>query len=549
MIEIKDIEIVYDDYIILNKTDIDIPEHAITLIRGISGSGKTSLLYRIGLISEDDHFYYNIYEDIQDDDKKSILRREYISFVLQDNSLFEQYDVLGNMQLYAAFHNKRYSEEKYRQILKSVNLDIPLHQSIQTLSGGQKQRVAIACALCKDTEIIILDEPTSFLDKENEMLVFDTLKHICDTYQKTIIISSHSDYAMSIADQIYEIQDKEIKKVKHDNEKDIYIQKTKKHQLKLSFYISYIKYFLKKYKKIELGMVSILSIGLLLMNILIIYTQTQVQINDNLYQVVPLFEQNDLSHQKLIEYDSQSIYLSYYCYRELADNNINPESLEVSFVVSANNDLYKDTKTYPIGGVLTKNNKCHYFKGENRYVYCSFQLLQQIYNECHIDKLDSYQGYTVFVDDYDGYVTLYDELKDKRIGIHLFFDNIDEINELKKINVIIKMIIIAMSFILIIVLFNIIEIQYFRKRNKEFMMLKMNGISHKQLRNMTMIEIIFQCLIALLLNMVIIGILYNITITMNVILSVACVFAIVIISTFIQNLYIKKISVEKILRS
>ena len=214
MIEIKDIEIVYDDYIILNKTDIDIPEHAITLIRGISGSGKTSLLYRIGLISEDDHFYYNIYEDIQDDDKKSILRREYISFVLQDNSLFEQYDVLGNMQLYAAFHNKRYSEEKYRQILKSVNLDIPLHQSIQTLSGGQKQRVAIACALCKDTEIIILDEPTSFLDKENEMLVFDTLKHICDTYQKTIIISSHSDYAMSIADKIYEIQDKEIKKVK-----------------------------------------------------------------------------------------------------------------------------------------------------------------------------------------------------------------------------------------------------------------------------------------------------------------------------------------------
>ena len=154
MIEIKDIEIVYDDYIILNKTDIDIPEHAITLIRGISGSGKTSLLYRIGLISEDDHFYYNIYEDIQDDDKKSILRREYISFVLQDNSLFEQYDVLGNMQLYAAFHNKRYSEEKYRQILKSVNLDIPLHQSIQTLSGGQKQRLLILCCMMKEPEII-----------------------------------------------------------------------------------------------------------------------------------------------------------------------------------------------------------------------------------------------------------------------------------------------------------------------------------------------------------------------------------------------------------
>lgn len=147
MIEIKDIEIVYDDYIILNKTDIDIPEHAITLIRGISGSGKTSLLYRIGLISEDDHFYYNIYEDIQDDDKKSILRREYISFVLQDNSLFEQYDVLGNMQLYAAFHNKRYSEEKYRQILKSVNLDIPYIQSIRHLQEGKTKSRHSLCIM------------------------------------------------------------------------------------------------------------------------------------------------------------------------------------------------------------------------------------------------------------------------------------------------------------------------------------------------------------------------------------------------------------------
>ena len=499
---------------------------------------------------------------MSDLDEESFRRK--IAFVFQDCRLFNDLSVIQNIEFFSQLGEVEFKKDKMMNLLDELDLNIDLNGEVKVLSGGQKQRVAIACALCKDTEIIILDEPTSFLDKENEMLVFDTLKHICDTYQKTIIISSHSDYAMSIADQIYEIQDKEIKKVKHDNEKDIYIQKTKKHQLKLSFYISYIKYFLKKYKKIELGMVSIISIALLLMNILIIYTdystnksiesyqslsenqmfitkdnanttidsslvpfifkldkentgvypyiQTQVQINDNLYQVVPLFEQNDLSHQKLIEYDSQSIYLSYYCYRELADNNINPESLEVSFVVSANNDLYKDTKTYPIGGVLTKNNKCHYFKGENRYVYCSFQLLQQIYNECHIDKLDSYQGYTVFVDDYDGYVTLYDELKDKRIGIHLFFDNIDEINELKKINVIIKMIIIAMSF-------------------------------------MTMIEIIFQCLIALLLNMVIIGILYNITITMNVILSVACVFAIVIISTFIQNLYIKKISVEKILRS
>ena len=210
MIEIKDIEIVYDDYIILNKTDIDIPEHAITLIRGISGSGKTSLLYRIGLISEDDHFYYNIYEDIQDDDKKSILRREYISFVLQDNSLFEQYDVLGNMQLYAAFHNKRYSEEKYRQILKSVNLDIPLHQSIQTLSGGQKQRVALARAIINEPDIILADEPTGALDSKNADKVLKILKQISND-GKLVIVVTHSNKVKKYSSRVITIEDGLIK--------------------------------------------------------------------------------------------------------------------------------------------------------------------------------------------------------------------------------------------------------------------------------------------------------------------------------------------------
>ena len=214
MIEIKDIEIVYDDYIILNKTDIDIPEHAITLIRGVSGSGKTSLLYRIGLISEDDHFYYNIYEDIQDDDKKSILRREYISFVLQDNSLFEQYDVLGNMQLYAAFHNKRYSEEEYRQILKSVNLDIPLHQSIQTLSGGQKQRLAIARALVSNAPIILADEPTGNLDAANEQNIIELLKRINEELGITIIIVTHSDKVANSMQSICTVVDGKIEYVR-----------------------------------------------------------------------------------------------------------------------------------------------------------------------------------------------------------------------------------------------------------------------------------------------------------------------------------------------
>ena len=157
-----------------------------------------------------DHFYYNIYEDIQDDDKKSILRREYISFVLQDNSLFEQYDVLGNMQLYAAFHNKRYSEEKYRQILKSVNLDIPLHQSIQTLSGGQKQRVASARAIITNPQLVLADEPTGALDSKSAKQLLESFEALNQKLNATILMVTHDSFTASYANRILFIKDGKI---------------------------------------------------------------------------------------------------------------------------------------------------------------------------------------------------------------------------------------------------------------------------------------------------------------------------------------------------
>ena len=60
---LENIEIKYDT-VILKKTDIEIPRGRITLIRGASGSGKSSLLYRIGLLSEDHHFQYWIFQNI-----------------------------------------------------------------------------------------------------------------------------------------------------------------------------------------------------------------------------------------------------------------------------------------------------------------------------------------------------------------------------------------------------------------------------------------------------------------------------------------------------
>ena len=74
------------------------------------------------------------------------------------------------------------------------------------ISGGQKQRIAIARALYREKDIILLDEFTSSLDKQNEEIVFEVLNKI--KQNKVIILSSHSAYLTAKCDYVYKIKDK-----------------------------------------------------------------------------------------------------------------------------------------------------------------------------------------------------------------------------------------------------------------------------------------------------------------------------------------------------
>jgi iron complex transport system ATP-binding protein len=94
-------------------------------------------------------------------------------------------------------------KEIINNVIELVKIQDYVNLKVSNLSDGMLQIVMIARALVQDTPIIILDEPTTFLDLENTFQIFELLKKIVNTYQKTVIFSTHQvEIALQICDQI-----------------------------------------------------------------------------------------------------------------------------------------------------------------------------------------------------------------------------------------------------------------------------------------------------------------------------------------------------------
>lgn len=612
MLSLHKIKIEYTQ-LLLNNATIDIQAGNLTLLQGVSGSGKTSLLYRIGLISDDQNYEYNFaYTDIMsfNDEQKSLVRKKYMGFVLQDSSLFEQYDVLGNLKLYSAFNNKEYTEDEYRKILNKVHLNIPFHQSIQTLSGGERQRLAIACAICKDSHILILDEPTSSLDADNEKLIFSILREIAHEDHKYVIMASHSDYAIEYADEAYEIKNHELIKIKHcDKKENDFVVDITHEKMSPLFYVQYILYFIKKYKKLVCLLVGIICFSVLIMNISLLYIdkymnlsmesylqlsenqlfltkdkdqkfvndqldfmnindyysfhneekvipyiQTYANINGMYFPVIPLFENNKLENKTVLSFQGEDIYLSFGLYRELADMAIDTKLITMELILQGKNQSYPiHSQVYKTQGVLKNNVNCSYLKGEDKYIYMDYSLLESLYKSNDLYKSEEYVGYTVFTKDFDHYMNLYNELSVKDMGVNNFFDSIDELNTLMKNIELYRIMLISVIVCMTMIMFNTVELNYYYKRQREFSLLKINGIGYKRLLFLTMVEVFLQFMISVVFNIIIISIVMliqgQISRVYNFLLLDLFVLGIVFLTSVVFNAqYLKKLIPEKVIR-
>ena len=195
---------------ILNIKDIELEEKMITAILGSSGGGKTTFLKLLNnMITADQGIIKYKEEEIESYDPVK-LRRE-IVMLPQDPKIFKG-TIRDNFKLTEEITGNRASENlNYNQLLNKVALTQNLDDSADNLSGGEKQRLALARVMLLEPKVLLLDEPSSSLDKITEEKIINMVVDYAKENDRTLIMVTHSpEIAEKFADKIINIENGEI---------------------------------------------------------------------------------------------------------------------------------------------------------------------------------------------------------------------------------------------------------------------------------------------------------------------------------------------------
>ena len=207
LLELKNISKSYiskvGSFQVIDKLNLSVEHNQNIFLFGPSGCGKSTLLNLItGLDNSDKGEIYfngnlikNHFELLKDD----------IGIIFQDHYLISELNIFDNIKL------KSSDITKIENILDYFEMtDFKLKYPNQ-LSNGQKQRVCVARSLVNNPKLLIADEPTSYLDKENAKLVIDLILNSSKKFNLSTIIASHDISFRPLFDKSYTLDNKSIK--------------------------------------------------------------------------------------------------------------------------------------------------------------------------------------------------------------------------------------------------------------------------------------------------------------------------------------------------
>ena len=200
MINIRGVSLVYNqgkqnEFCALKNINLDVNNGELVILKGVSGSGKSTLLSLIALLQKPTSGEIlidgtNIAK--LPDAFCSEFRHKRLGLIFQNFNLIEGLSVYENLLAPFALTNFKANvrDEMIKKALELANISHKRDENVSNLSGGERQRCAVARALSMDADIILADEPTANLDRDNARAFLGLLESF-KALQKSVIVATH----------------------------------------------------------------------------------------------------------------------------------------------------------------------------------------------------------------------------------------------------------------------------------------------------------------------------------------------------------------------
>jgi putative ABC transport system ATP-binding protein len=201
---------------VLFDINLEIKPGEIVIMTGPSGSGKTTLLTLMGgLRSAQEGSMKILGHEILGASKRQLTKlRCQIGYIFQAHNLMTFLTAKENVRMSLELHDQYLNQDinaKAIAMLEHVGLGDNINSYPENLSGGQKQRVAIARALVSHPKIVLADEPTAALDKQSGRDVVELMQKLAKEQDCTILLVTHDNRILDIADRIIYMEDGQLK--------------------------------------------------------------------------------------------------------------------------------------------------------------------------------------------------------------------------------------------------------------------------------------------------------------------------------------------------